>query len=91
MILTRMWKKGTASIIIDPFPPGKILPPREKISWDTMHLLDQMRIEYGEGVLTRQRTLTLPRNQSLERQDLRESCTGKPSPPGGRATYRIIP
>lgn len=29
MIWTKMWKNGTASIIIEPFPPGKILPPRE--------------------------------------------------------------
>jgi len=41
MILTRIWKNGTASIIIDPFPPGKILPPREKMSWETIHLADQ--------------------------------------------------
>jgi hypothetical protein len=39
MMLTRMWKKGTASIIIEPFPPGKILPPREKMSCDTIHLV----------------------------------------------------
>jgi hypothetical protein len=47
MILTRIWKNGTASIIIDPFPPGNILPPREKMSWDTMHLGRQMGVDGG--------------------------------------------
>jgi len=41
IMLTRMWKNGTASIIIEPFPPGKILPPREKMSWETIHLASQ--------------------------------------------------
>jgi hypothetical protein len=38
MMLTRIWKKGTASIIIEPFPPGKILPPNEKTNCDMMQL-----------------------------------------------------
>jgi Na+/glutamate symporter len=38
MMLTRMWKNGTASIIIEPLPPGKILPPRENTSCETIQL-----------------------------------------------------
>lgn len=38
MMLTRMWKNGTASIIIEPLPPGKMLPPSEKMSWETTQL-----------------------------------------------------
>lgn len=38
MILTRIWKKGTHSIIIEPFPPGKMDPPKEKTSCDMIQL-----------------------------------------------------
>lgn len=41
MMFTRIWKNGTASIIIDPLPPGKMDPPRVKISCEMMHLEDQ--------------------------------------------------
>lgn len=41
IVLIRMWKKGTASIIMLPFPPGKMEPPRVKTSCDTIHLEGQ--------------------------------------------------